>query len=59
MCPDPRGGLRGTCPPEEAKSALKNDKKTFFYVLLKDKVGGGGKDRAVTRLANDGILKLL
>ena len=25
--PDPRGGLGGTCPPEEAVSALKKQKK--------------------------------
>ena len=43
--PDPRGGLRGTCPPEEAKSALKNDKKKnfFFNVLMKEKVGEGAQ----------------
>ena len=35
--PDPRGGLRGTCPPEEAVSALKKSKKN--HVLLKEKVG--------------------
>ena len=64
--PDPiwrGGGLRGTCPPpplpEEAMSALKNtQKQTFFHVLLKEK-GGGGTDRAVIRLANDGILNPL
>ena len=44
--PDPRGGLRGTCPPEEAKSAFKNDKKTttFFPYTAerKGEEGGGG-----------------
>ena len=54
--PDPRGGLRGTCPPEETMSALrkKQTKKNnlffhvnnlFFHVdlLLKGKVGGGAQ----------------
>ena len=47
----PKGGPEGHVPPEEAKSAFKNDKKpTFFHILLKEKVrkGGGSTDRAVT-----------
>ena len=57
--PDPRGGLRGTCPPEEAKSGLKIDKKSFFHVLLKEKVGEGAQIELGPLLANDGILNPL
>ena len=38
-------------PPDESMSALKNThtkKKLFFHVLLKEKGGGVGTDRAVT-----------
>ena len=38
--PDSRGGLRGTCPPEEAKSALKNDKKITFFSCTAERKGG-------------------
>ena len=46
--PDPRGGgAEGHVPPEEAKSVLKKQ-HFFFHVLLIEKVGEGGTDRAVT-----------
>ena len=42
-----KGGAEGHVQPEEALSALKK-KHIFFHVLLKEKVGRGGTDRAVT-----------
>ena len=46
----PKGGPEGHVPPppEEAKSALKNDKKLFFSCTAEVKGWGGGTDRAVT-----------
>ena len=59
--PDPRGGLRGTCPPKRPKVPVKTTKKKLFFSCTAERKGWGrgGTDRAVPRLANDAILNPL